>query len=83
MAYVKAIRLAQHFIYTENQYFLGSSYHWPSYKNAGANNLVPMELALKIASKISANQRFCVYIVISMWPEGVSTSAAVQEILFW
>ncbi|CAL0306514.1 unnamed protein product [Lupinus luteus] len=33
-AYVKAIRSAQHFIYIENQYFLGSSYHWPSYKNA-------------------------------------------------
>ncbi|KAF8019366.1 hypothetical protein BT93_G0133 [Corymbia citriodora subsp. variegata] len=82
-AYVKVIRLAQHFIYIENQYFLGSSYHWPSYKNAGANNLVPMELALKITSKINANERFCVYIVIPMWPEGVPTSAAVQEILFW
>ncbi|KAK9286927.1 hypothetical protein L1049_015335 [Liquidambar formosana] len=82
-AYVKAIRSAQHFIYIENQYFLGSSYHWPSYKNAGADNLVPMELALKIASKISANERFSVYIVIPMWPEGVPTTASVQEILFW
>lgn len=42
-----------------------------------------MELALKIASKISANERFSVYIVIPMWPEGVPTSSAVQEILFW
>ncbi|KAK6945641.1 C2 domain [Dillenia turbinata] len=82
-AYVNAIRSAQHFIYIENQYFLGSSYFWPSYKNAGADNLIPMELALKIASKIKANERFCVYIVIPMWPEGVPTSAAVQEILFW
>ncbi|XP_057977109.1 phospholipase D delta-like isoform X1 [Malania oleifera] len=82
-AYVKAIRSAQHFIYIENQYFVGSSYYWPSYKNAGADNLVPMELALKIASKISTNERFSVYIVIPMWPEGVPTSAAVQEILFW
>ncbi|XP_027345139.1 phospholipase D delta-like isoform X2 [Abrus precatorius] len=82
-AYVKAIRSAQHFIYIENQYFLGSSYHWPSYKNAGANHLIPMELALKIASKIYADERFSVYIVIPMWPEGVPTSAAVQEILFW
>ncbi|KAK4740976.1 hypothetical protein SAY87_024564 [Trapa incisa] len=82
-AYVKAIRSAQHFIYIENQYFLGSSYYWPSYKNAGANNLVPMELALKIASKISANERFSVYVVIPLWPEGVPNSAPVQEILFW
>jgi hypothetical protein len=35
MAYVKAIRSAQHFIYIENQYFIGSSYNWPDYKNAG------------------------------------------------
>ncbi|KAL5562853.1 hypothetical protein UlMin_032600 [Ulmus minor] len=82
-AYVKAIRSAQHFIYIENQYFVGSSFFWPSYKNAGADNLVPMELALKISEKIKANERFSVYVVIPMWPEGVPTSAAVQEILFW
>ncbi|KAK4795002.1 hypothetical protein SAY86_012996 [Trapa natans] len=82
-AYVKAIRSAQHFIYIENQYFVGSSYYWPSYKNAGAHNLIPMELALKIVSKISANQRFSVYIVIPMWPEGIPDAAAVQEILYW
>lgn len=42
-----------------------------------------MELALKIASKITAKERFAVYIVIPMWPEGDPTSATVQEILFW
>ncbi|KAJ6336369.1 hypothetical protein OIU78_012882 [Salix suchowensis] len=66
-----------------NQYFLGSSFAWSDYKNAGAENLIPMELALKIASKIRANERFAVYVVIPMWPEGVPTSASVQEILFW
>lgn len=34
-AYVKAIRTAQHFIYIENQYFLGSSFNWDSYKDLG------------------------------------------------
>ncbi|XP_057832450.2 phospholipase D delta isoform X1 [Cryptomeria japonica] len=82
-AYVKAIRSAQHFIYIENQYFLGSSYNWPQYRNAGANNLIPMELALKTADKIRNNERFSVYVVIPMWPEGVPNGAAVQEILFW
>ncbi|XVF35897.1 hypothetical protein REPUB_Repub19eG0011200 [Reevesia pubescens] len=82
-AYIQAIRSAQHFIYIENQYFIGSSYGWPAYKEAGAENLIPMELALKIASKISANERFAVYVVIPMWPEGVPSSASVQEILFW
>ncbi|KAK4481377.1 hypothetical protein RD792_012265 [Penstemon davidsonii] len=83
MAYIQAIRSAQHFIYIENQYFLGSSYAWPSYKDAGADNLIPMELALKIASKIRAKERFTVYVVIPMWPEGVPSSATVQEILYW
>ncbi|KAJ0967900.1 hypothetical protein J5N97_024817 [Dioscorea zingiberensis] len=82
-AYVQAIRSAQNFIYIENQYFIGSSYAWPSYKNADASNLVPMELALKIVSKIRARERFAVYVVIPMWPEGVPTTASVQEILFW
>lgn len=34
-------------------------------------------------SKINANERFCVYVVIPMWPEGIPNGAAVQEILFW
>ncbi|KAL3723680.1 hypothetical protein ACJRO7_035793 [Eucalyptus globulus] len=82
-AYIQAIRSAKNFVYIENQYFLGSSYAWPSHNDAGADNLIPMELALKIASKIKANERFAVYIVIPMWPEGDPKSAAVQEILFW
>ncbi|CAK9220914.1 unnamed protein product [Sphagnum troendelagicum] len=83
MAYVKAIRSAQHFIYIENQYFIGSSYNWPDYKNAGANHVIPMELALKVAAKIRDSQRFAVYVVIPMWPEGIPATAALQEILFF
>ncbi|KAJ4789028.1 Phospholipase D [Rhynchospora pubera] len=82
-AYVNAIRAAQHFIYIENQYFLGSSFSWDSNKDAGANNLIPIEIALKIANKIKANERFAAYIVIPMWPEGEPTSAPIQRILYW
>lgn len=42
-----------------------------------------MELALKIVSKIRAKERFAVYIVIPMWPEGDPKTAIVQEILYW
>lgn len=42
-----------------------------------------MEIALKIAEKIRANERFAAYIVIPMWPEGVPTGAATQRILYW
>nr|XP_043630474.1 phospholipase D beta 1-like [Erigeron canadensis] len=82
-AYVKAIRSAQHFIYIENEYFLGSSYNWTDHRGLGANNLIPMELALKIANKIRNNERFAVYIVIPMWPEGCPTNSATQRILYW
>ncbi|KAJ4712932.1 Phospholipase D [Melia azedarach] len=82
-AYVKAIQAAQHFIYIENQYFIGSSFNWDSDKNFGANNLIPMEIALKIANKIRVNERFAAYILIPMWPEGVTTSTHIQRILYW
>lgn len=49
----------------------------------GADHLIPMELALKIVNKIRANERFCVYVVIPMWPEGNPKDTAMQEILFW
>lgn len=42
-----------------------------------------MEIALKIADKIRANERFAAYIVVPMWPEGAPTGAATQRILFW
>uniref|UniRef100_A0A2N9GN39 Phospholipase D n=1 Tax=Fagus sylvatica TaxID=28930 RepID=A0A2N9GN39_FAGSY len=82
-AYVKAIRAAQKFIYIENQYFLGSSYNWDSHKDLGTNNLIPIEIALKIVNKIKANERFSAYIIIPMWPEGVPTSTPNQRILYW
>ena len=49
----------------------------------GANNLIPIEIALKIANKIKANERFSAYIVVPMWPEGNPTGAATQRILYW
>lgn len=50
---------------------------------AGANNLIPIEIALKIANKIYANERFSAYIIIPMWPEGNPTGAPTQRILYW
>jgi len=38
-AYVNAIRGAQHFIYIENQYFLGSSFNWDSHKDVGKQKI--------------------------------------------
>ncbi|CAK9170402.1 unnamed protein product [Ilex paraguariensis] len=86
-AYIHAIRRAKNFIYIESQYFVGSSYNWKSddikVEDIGALHLIPNELSLKIVSKIEAGERFTVYIVIPMWPEGIPESGSVQAILDW
>ncbi|KAL7600366.1 hypothetical protein Lser_V15G25146 [Lactuca serriola] len=86
-AYIHAIRRAKNFIYIENQYFLGSSFGWNcddiKVEDVGALHLIPKELSLKIASKINAGEKFTVYVVVPMWPEGIPESASVQAILDW
>nr|KAJ0212063.1 hypothetical protein LSAT_V11C400192390 [Lactuca sativa] len=86
-AYINAIRRAKNFIYIENQYFLGSSFAWKSddinVNEIGALHLIPKELSLKIVSKIEAGQKFIVYVVVPMWPEGIPESGSVQAILDW
>ena len=49
-AYVKAIRSAQHYIYIENQYFIGSSYNWSQHKDLGMASLSAQ--VLLVASRI-------------------------------
>lgn len=86
-AYIHAIRRAKNFIYIENQYFLGSSFAWAADgikpEDIGASHVIPRELSLKIADKIANGERFTVYVVVPMWPEGIPESASVQAILDW
>ncbi|OAY52820.1 phospholipase D alpha 1 [Manihot esculenta] len=86
-AYIHAIRRAKNFIYIENQYFLGSSFCWSSDgikpEDINVLHVIPKELSLKIVSKIEAGERFTVYAVVPMWPEGLPESGSVQAILDW
>lgn len=82
-AYVEAIRRAERFIYIENQYFIGSCHFWEKDRHCGCTNLIPVEIALKVVSKIKAKERFSVYVVLPMWPEGVLESEPVQDMLHW
>ncbi|KAK9130688.1 hypothetical protein Sjap_011175 [Stephania japonica] len=87
-AYVHAIRRAKNFVYIENQYFIGSSFGWKktddiTVEDIEALQLIPKELTLKIISKIEADERFAVYVVIPMWPEGIPEDGAAQAILNW
>lgn len=81
--YVEAIRRAKRFIYIENQYFFGSCASWKEDQDCGCLNLIPIEIALKIASKIRQRERFAVYVVTPMWPEGEPEGDTVQAILNW
>ena len=86
-AYIHAIRRAKDFIYIENQYFLGSSFAWAADgitpEDINALHLIPKELSLKIVDKIEKGEKFRVYVVVPMWPEGIPESASVQAILDW
>lgn len=82
-AYVHYTRTAKRFIYIEQQYFIGSSNQWLSYNHGDATNLVPYEIALRIAASIRAGHPLRVYVVIPMWPEGFAADATIQKILFF
>ena len=82
-AYIQLIRHAEHFIYIENQYFLGSAYCWSNHDDVNCNHTIPAEITQHIIEKIQSNQRFTAYVMIPMFPEGDPASAPIQEILYW
>eukprot|EP00669_Euglena_mutabilis_P000525 TRINITY_DN10751_c0_g1_i1.p1 TRINITY_DN10751_c0_g1~~TRINITY_DN10751_c0_g1_i1.p1 ORF type:complete len:210 (-),score=42.19 TRINITY_DN10751_c0_g1_i1:610-1239(-) len=84
-AYIFAIRRAQRFIYLENQYFMGSSTVWENFddkrNNVECKHHIPMEIAMRIVTKIRQRQPFAVYLVIPLHPEGDVASVSVQGML--
>ena len=49
----------------------------------GAENLVPLEITLRVCQKIRDRERFTAYIVIPMHPEGWPQADTVQSVLNW
>ena len=78
---VLLVRRAKKFIYIENQYFSGSSFAWLEGKTDKSRHLLPLEIIYKIEEKIRAGQRFAVYIVIPMRPEGKPDKPEVRDSL--
>ena len=86
VAHINEIRKANNFIYIENQYFYGSSNNWFTKKDYHIRNAIPFEIVKKITSKIEANEKFTVFILIPMWPRGAfkePTAYSTQEMLFY
>lgn len=48
------------------------------YQTARADNVVPMEIALKIAHKIDGGERFAAYILVPLHPEITGPQAAAM-----
>jgi len=86
-SYIWAIRQAQRFVYIENQYFMGGATEWANfddrYYNVECKNRIPIELAMRIVTKIRQGVPFAAYIVIPLYPEGPAESAAGQGMMFW
>lgn len=68
-AYLRAIAQAEHFIYIETQYFIGSGDLW---HRKSIKNKVPEALIRRIYQRISDDAPFHVYIVIPMYPNSGS-----------
>lgn len=68
-ALVRLVRRAENFLYIESQYFIGSSQAWEKDQDC-ARNLVPLEIAERVVSKIRAGKEFRAYILLPMIPEG-------------
>jgi len=82
-AYCYLIDQAKRFIYIENQYFLGSSQYWLEDADAPCTHLIPYALTKRICTAIEMGEKFTVYVLIPLFPEGPPASASVQEILHW
>ena len=82
-AFIQQIRGANNFIYMESQFFMGSAYSWLKNDDVSCDHTIPAEIAQKIVEKIHNGERFVVYIVIPMFPEGPPGGILVQEQLYW
>ena len=82
-AYIQMIRGAQHFIYIEAQFFMGSAYSWLKNDDVSCDHTIPAEITQKIIEKMCLGEQFVAYIVIPMFPEGDPGGYLVQEQLYW
>lgn len=84
-AYLHHIKRAKKFIYIENQYFMGSASFWLDNKkdDIECKHLIPVEITNVIIDHIEKRLPFAVYILIPMYPEGIPSDGAVQEMLRW
>ena len=82
-AYIQMIRASENFIYIENQFFYGSSHWWSADERETCQNIIPIEISMKIVTKIKKGERFSAYIVTPMFAESPPWLPPVQEMLYF
>ena len=61
----------------------GSSYAWSKYSDSESDNLVPMEIALRIVYAIEHDERFAAYLVIPLHPERPGPQRSLILLYTW
>ncbi|KAG2382828.1 hypothetical protein C9374_004795 [Naegleria lovaniensis] len=75
LAYLHMIEEAQHYIYIENQFFIGGT------AGGYVRNAVPLFIARKVIDKMKRGEVFRVYIVMPVHPEGDIAVNSVQQLM--
>ncbi|KAG2387064.1 hypothetical protein C9374_002099 [Naegleria lovaniensis] len=73
-AYLYMIDNAKHYIYIENQYFIGSG-------SEVAKNVIPEYISRKIVEKMKQREVFRVMILLPSHPEGKLTNPTTQQVM--
>ncbi|KAL0482919.1 phospholipase D [Acrasis kona] len=76
-AYLDIISKAKHYLYIENQYFIGST------AGGQVRNMVPQMILNRLISAIRAKECFRVIVVLPVLPDGDPTDASIQQVVKW
>lgn len=81
-AMIDAIRLADRFIYIEQQYFISSSQSWNKPSKV-CTNIVALEIVSAICRAIDKKKPFHVYLIIPLHPDGIPESFTTTGVLYY
>jgi phospholipase D1/2 len=76
-AYVDLITKAKHFIYIENQYFIGST------AGGQVRNVVAQMILNRLITAITNQETFRVIIIVPVLPDGDPSDASIQQVIKW
>jgi phospholipase D1/2 len=64
-------------------FIAGSSFAWSKYTDSQSDNLVPIEIALRIVHAIEHDERFAAYLLIPLHPERPGPQRSLIMLYTW